>query len=118
MLGLHVHSSDVMIFPLPVHTCRAKANGVLFEDTLARGKPIVFLYGSRPYSGGMCAGTEQAMAGMLGGGKRIITVPPALGFPSGAVLRPTEHVPDKQGIIPAGAELVYELELLRVSIPP
>ena len=46
-------------------------------------------------------------------------VPAELGFgSSGAVLRPTEHVPDKQGIVPADAELEYELELVRVSIPP
>ena len=46
-------------------------------------------------------------------------VPPELGFGSqGTVLRPTEHVPTKQGIIPPGATLEYELDLVRVSIPP
>ena len=46
-------------------------------------------------------------------------VPPELGFGSqGTVLRPTEHVPTKQGIIPPGATLEYELNLVRVSIPP
>ncbi len=46
-------------------------------------------------------------------------VPPELGFGErGATLRPTEHVPEKQGAIPAGAVLEYEIELLRVSIPP
>lgn len=43
------------------------ANGQLFEDTTARGKPIVFLYGKRPYSGGMCAGVEKALATMRAG---------------------------------------------------
>lgn len=40
------------------------ANGQLFEDTTARGKPIVFLYGKRPFSGGMCLGVEKALATM------------------------------------------------------
>ena len=48
-----------------------------------------------------------------------MTVPPALGFgDQGLTLRPTEHVPEKQGLVPPGAELIFELELVRVSIPP
>ncbi len=46
---------------------KAYANGQLFEDTMARGKPIVFLYGKRPFSGGMCLGVEQALATMRAG---------------------------------------------------
>jgi FKBP-type peptidyl-prolyl cis-trans isomerase len=62
---------------------------------------------------------EQALASMKAGGKRIVTVPPALGFGErGFTLRPTEHVPGKGGAIPPRATLEYELELLRVSIPP
>ena len=92
---------------------------MVFEDTRQRGKPIVYLYGSRPFTGGMCAGVEQALAGMKGGGKRRVIVPPELGFgDKGFTLRPTEHVPEKQGVIPPGATLEYEVELLRVSIPP
>ena len=60
------------------------------------------------------------MSSMRAGGRRRITVPPGpLAFgDQGSVLRPTEHVPEKQGIIPGGVELTYELELVRVSIPP
>ncbi len=103
--------------PPLVHS--AKANGQVFENTKARGKPIVFIFGSRPLSGGMCPGAEEALSGMRAGGRRRVTVPAALGFGErGAVLRPTEHVPDKQGVVPPGAELEYDLELVRVSIPP
>jgi hypothetical protein len=37
---------------------------------------------------------------------------------SGTVLRPTEHVKDKEGVIPGNAQLEYDIELLRISIPP
>ncbi|KAL4436355.1 hypothetical protein ABPG77_009917 [Micractinium sp. CCAP 211/92] len=98
---------------------KAYANGQLFEDTMARGKPIVFLYGKRPFSGGMCLGVEQALATMRAGGRRRVTVPAELGFgDSGLTLRPTEHVPEKRGEVPPGATLEYDISLLRVSIPP
>lgn len=62
------------------------------------------------------------MAGLdrfCAGGVRRVTVPPSLAFgDAGTVLRPTEHVPDKQGLVPGGATLDVLLELKRVSIPP
>lgn len=39
-----------------VTLCRGRADGEVFESTKARGKPIVYLYGSRPFTGGICAG--------------------------------------------------------------
>ncbi|KAI8466037.1 MAG: FKBP-type peptidyl-prolyl cis-trans isomerase [Monoraphidium minutum] len=96
-----------------------KADGAVFEDTQKRGKPIVYIYGGRPFTGGLCAGVEEALSTMRAGGRRRVVVPPALGFGArGAVLRPTEHVPDKQGLVPPGATLEYEIELQRVSVPP
>lgn len=98
---------------------RAYADGELFEDTYARGKPIVYLYGTRPHPGGTCAGVEMALRSMKAGGIRKVTVPPELGFGrNGTSLRPTEHVPGKSGEVPPNATLTYELELVRVSIPP
>ena len=47
--------------------CRAMANGELFEDTKARGKPIVFRYGLRPFTGGLCQGVEEALSTMRTG---------------------------------------------------
>jgi FKBP-type peptidyl-prolyl cis-trans isomerase len=48
-----------------------------------------------------------------------VVVPPELGFGErGLTLRPTEHVPEKLGVVPPGATLEYELSLVRVSIPP
>lgn len=98
---------------------RTAEDGAVFEDTRARGKPIVYIFGGRPFTGGLCAGVEEALSTMRAGGKRLVRVPADRGFGErGAVLRPTEHVPEKQGVIPPGAALVYELDLLRVSVPP
>lgn len=56
---------------------------------------------------------------MKAGGRRRVVVPSERGFGErGVVLRPTEHVPEKQGLVPPGASLEYDLELVRVSIPP
>eukprot|EP00200_Dunaliella_tertiolecta_P002820 CAMPEP_0202344620 /NCGR_PEP_ID=MMETSP1126-20121109/4222_1 /ASSEMBLY_ACC=CAM_ASM_000457 /TAXON_ID=3047 /ORGANISM="Dunaliella tertiolecta, Strain CCMP1320" /LENGTH=224 /DNA_ID=CAMNT_0048935833 /DNA_START=1922 /DNA_END=2596 /DNA_ORIENTATION=- len=97
----------------------AKANGEVFEDTRARGKPVVVFTGSRPFTGGLCEGVEIAMESMRAGGRRLIKVPPSKGFgDAGTVLKPTNHVPGKSGVIPGNAFLEYDVELLRVSIPP
>ena len=47
-----------------------------------------------------------------------LSLPTPLVPVQGLTLRPTEHVPEKAGIVPPGATLEYELSLVRVSIPP
>ena len=62
---------------------------------------------------------EAALAGMRAGGVRTARVPAARGFgPDGATLRPTEHVPEKRGEVPPGADLEYRLQVVSVSVPP
>eukprot|EP00892_Ulva_mutabilis_P000840 jgi/Ulvmu1/10757/UM068_0047.1 len=98
---------------------RASANGEQFEDTYARGKPIVFPFKSRPFTGGINAGVEEVLSTMRAGGKRVCTVPPAAGFGEAAyAIRSTRHAGDKEAVIPPASTLTYELELVRVSIPP
>lgn len=98
---------------------RGTADGQVFKDTRERGKPVVFVYGGRPFTGGLCQGVEEAMASMKAGGRRTITVPAAQDFgESGGSLTATLQAPTKQGNIPIHATLVYDLELIRVSIPP
>eukprot|EP01024_Parvocaulis_polyphysoides_P011340 TRINITY_DN13979_c0_g1_i1.p1 TRINITY_DN13979_c0_g1~~TRINITY_DN13979_c0_g1_i1.p1 ORF type:complete len:278 (+),score=39.07 TRINITY_DN13979_c0_g1_i1:526-1359(+) len=94
-------------------------DGTIAEDTFSRGKPIVLYFGGRPFTGGICEGVEEALMDMKAGGVREVIVPPELGFGTrGTVLKPTEHVPEKQGIIPPDTQLFYKVELVRVSIPP
>ena len=53
------------------------------------------------------------------GGRRTVTVQPGQGFgDAGGSIAATLHAPDKRGYIPQNAELIYDLELIRVSIPP
>ena len=53
------------------------------------------------------------------GGRRTVTVPAAQGFgEKGGQVAASLHAPDKQGVIPKDATLTYDLELIRVSIPP
>jgi len=106
---------------LTVLQFRGEANGKVFEDTQKRKKPIVYIYGSRPFTAALCLGVEKGMKGMKAGGIRKITVPPSLGFGErGISLRGTEHVPDKQPTenVPPNATLEYTVELIRVSIAP
>ena len=51
--------------------CRGTANGEVFEDTQKRGKPIVFISGSRPLTGGLCLGAEEGLTGMRGGEEHL-----------------------------------------------
>lgn len=53
---------------------RLKADGELVQDSQ---KPLVFISGRRPYTGGLTAGAVEAMSTMNAGGKRRIFVPAA-----------------------------------------
>lgn len=90
-----------------------------FIDTSAPGaKPLVLLFGTK-LSGGICPGAELALVGMRAGGRRVVVVPPEAGFGgNGYTSRPTAHVPEKRGEVPPGATLEYDIEVVRVSVPP
>ena len=111
-------SEGTVLSPSAAVAAAASAGPPLF-DTKDTGKPLVLLVGGRPLTGGLCPGAEAAMLGMRAGGKRFVAVPTGAGFGArGAVLRPTRHAPDKEAVIPPGTDLVYSIELLRVSVPP
>lgn len=115
----HAAAPTPATLTLPAPPPVACAGPCVRACVLCAPQPIVFTFGSRPFTGGMCRGTEIALADMRAGGRRLVVVPPELGFgPEGNVLRSTRHVGDKQGVIPPNATLEYELELVRVSIPP
>jgi FKBP-type peptidyl-prolyl cis-trans isomerase len=75
-------------------------DGKVFDSSVARKEPFTFTLGA----GQVISGWEQGLQGMKVGGKRVIVVPPQLGYG------------DKDySIIPANSTLVFQIELLSVS---
>jgi peptidylprolyl isomerase len=76
------------------------AKGHLFLDTRKRGYPITFPLGV----GRVIAGWDEGVATMKLGGKRLLRVPPSLGY------NRMEVGTD----IPPGTSLIFELELVEI----
>lgn len=77
-------------------------HGTKFDSSLDRGKPFDFLLGA----GRVIRGWDDGVAGMRVGGKRILMVPPEMGYGREGA---------GGGVIPPDASLVFEVELLRVD---
>jgi rhodanese-related sulfurtransferase len=86
-----------------VHYQGRLIDGTIFDDSQKRGTPFSFTLGS----GQVIPGWEQGIAGMKIGEKRVLTIPPDLGY--GAV--------GAGGVIPPNATLVFDVELIAVTIP-
>ena len=83
-----------------VHYTGWLTNGNVFDTSLKRGQPFQFKLGM----GQVIAGWDQGVAGMKVGGKRKLTIPPELGYGNRGA----------GGVIPPGATLIFEVELLGV----
>ena len=75
--------------------------GKKFDSSHDRGKPFTFLLGG----GDVIKGWDQGVAGMKVGGKRKLVIPAALGYGDRGA----------GGVIPPGATLIFEVELLKVN---
>jgi rhodanese-related sulfurtransferase len=87
-----------------VHYTGKLEDGTVFDSSIPRGQPFTFTLGQRQ----VIQGWEQGVLGMLVGEKRVLTIPPKLGYGAAGA----------GAAIPPNATLIFDIELLNVSWPP
>lgn len=82
-----------------VHYSGRLENGTVFDTSVGR-QPIQFMLGA----GQVIPGWDQGLLGMRVGGKRVLIIPPELGYGASGY-----------GPIPGNATLIFEVELVDVA---
>ncbi len=84
-----------------VHYTGWLTDGTMFDSSLSRGQPFEFTLGQ----GQVIKGWDEGVAGMQVGGKRQLVIPASIAYGDRGA----------GNVIPAGATLVFEVELLAVK---
>jgi FKBP-type peptidyl-prolyl cis-trans isomerase len=103
--GLPVHAGHFVIIHYDAWVyddSQAEGKGHLFDSSRERGQTFTYVYGYKRAVPGM----EKGMEGMRVGGKRLIMVPPKMGFDDLKYPYPRD--------VPVGSALMFEIELLDV----
>jgi FKBP-type peptidyl-prolyl cis-trans isomerase FkpA len=83
-----------------VHYTGWLTDGTKFDSSHDRKQPFAFELGA----GRVIKGWDEGVAGMKVGGKRKLTIPPALGYGSRGA----------GNVIPGNSELIFEVDLLKI----
>jgi peptidylprolyl isomerase/FKBP-type peptidyl-prolyl cis-trans isomerase FkpA len=86
---------------IEVHYTGWVVGGAQFDSSRDRARPFTFRLGT----GHVIKGWEEGLVGMKVGGKRKLTIPPALGYGERGA----------GGVVPPNATLGFEVELLKIE---
>ncbi len=84
-----------------VHYVGKFQDGTVFDSSVDRNEPFPFILGDER----LIKGWNMGIEGMREGGRRVLVIPPSLGYGS-----------QQNGPIPPNSTLIFEVELLKVDI--